>query len=94
MRMVGAICDITHYELSQFLKPGLTEDEVTAFGMEYLYNIPGMENVEDVIVSSGPNAWPNWRNHGDRFIRPGDLVIVDLAALTWNGFKSCVYRTY
>ena len=27
-------------------------------------------------------------------IRPGELVIVDLAALTWNGFKSCVYRTY
>jgi Xaa-Pro dipeptidase len=27
-------------------------------------------------------------------IRPGDLVIIDLAALTWNGFKSCVYRTY
>ena len=62
--------------------------------MEYLYNIPGMENVEDVIVSSGPNAWPNWRNHGDRIIRPGDIVIIDLAALTWNGYKSCVYRTY
>jgi Xaa-Pro aminopeptidase len=94
MRIVGAICDVTHYEFSQFLKPGLTENEVTAFGMEKLYNIPGMENVEDVIVSSGPNAWPNWRNHGDRIIRPGDLVIIDLAALTWNGFKSCVYRTY
>ncbi len=94
MRIVGSICDVTHYEFSQFLKPGLTENEVTAFGMEYLYNFPGMENVEDVIVSSGPNAWPNWRNHGDRIIRPGDLVIIDLAALTWNGFKSCVYRTY
>jgi Xaa-Pro aminopeptidase len=94
MRMVGSICDVTHYAFSQFLKPGLTENEVTAFGMEYLYNIPGMENVEDVIVSSGPNAWPNWRNHGDRIIRPGELVIIDLAALTWNGFKSCVYRTY
>ena len=22
------------------------------------------------------------------------MVIIDLAALTWNGFKSCVYRTY
>ena len=49
-----------------------------------------MEDVEDVIVSSGPNAWPNWRNFSDRIIRPGELVIVDLAALTWNGFKSCV----
>ena len=94
MRMVGSICDVTHYQLSQWLRPGVTENEVTAFAMEYLYNIPGMENVEDVIVSSGPNAWPNWRNHGDRIIRPGDIVIIDLAALTWDGFKSCVYRTY
>lgn len=94
VRVVGAICDALHYEFSQFLKPGLTENEVAAFGFEYLYSIPGMEDVEDVIVSSGPNAWPNWRNFSDRMIRPGELVIIDLAALTWNGFKSCVYRTY
>jgi Xaa-Pro aminopeptidase len=94
LRMVGAICDVLHYEYSQWLKPGLTENEVAAFGFKYLYDIPGMEDVEDVIVSSGPNAWPNWRNFSDRIIRPGELVIIDLAALTWNGFKSCVYRTY
>jgi Xaa-Pro dipeptidase len=94
VRMVGAICDTLHYEFTQFLKPGLTENEVAAFGFEYLYSIPGMEDVEDVIVSSGPNAWPNWRNFSDRIIRPGELVIIDIAALTWNGFKSCVYRTY
>jgi Xaa-Pro aminopeptidase len=94
MRIVGAICDVLHYEYTQFLKPGLTENEVAAFGFKYLYDIPGMEDVEDVIVSSGPNAWPNWRNFSDRIIRPGELVIIDLAALTWNGFKSCVYRTY
>ncbi len=44
--------------------------------------------MEDVIVSSGPNAWPNWRNFSDRRVRPGELVIIDLAALTWNGYKS------
>ena len=93
-RIVGSICDSLHYEFTQMLKPGMTENEVAAFGFEYLYSIPGMEDVEDVIVSSGPNAWPNWRNFSDRRIRPGELVIIDLAALTWNGFKSCVYRTY
>ena len=94
VRMVGSICDTVHYKLAHFIKPGMTENEVAAFGFEQLYNIPGMEDVEDVIVSSGPNAWPNWRNFSDRIIRPGELVIIDLAALTWNGFKSCVYRTY
>ena len=93
-RIVGSICDALHYEMSQYLKPGLTENQVAAFGFEYLYSFPGVEDVEDVIVSSGPNAWPNWRNFSDRIIRPGELVIIDVAALTWNGFKSCVYRTY
>lgn len=94
MRIVGAIGDALHYEFSKFLKPGLTENQVTAFGMKYLYDIAGMEDVEDIIVSSGPNAWPNWRNFSDRIIRPGEIVIIDLAALTWNSFKSCYYRTF
>src|ERR1700693_6266710 len=94
MRMVGAIGDAAHWECMKFLKPGLTENQVTAHLMKFLYNIPGMEDVEDVIVSSGPNTWPNWRNFSDRIIQPGDIVFMDLAALTWNGYKSCYYRTY
>ncbi|RUA21132.1 MAG: hypothetical protein DSY79_07830 [Chloroflexi bacterium] len=94
MRIVGAIGDSAHYECMKFLKPGLTENQVTAHIMHYLYSIPGMEDVEDVIVSSGPNTWPNWRNFTDRIIQPGDIVFMDLAALTWNGYKSCYYRTY
>jgi Xaa-Pro dipeptidase len=94
MRVVGAIGDATHWECMKFLRPGITENQVTAHLMEYLYSIPGMEDVEDVIVSSGPNTWPNWRNFSDRIILPGDIVFMDLAALTWNGYKSCYYRTY
>ncbi|HEY7997661.1 MAG TPA: M24 family metallopeptidase, partial [Pseudolabrys sp.] len=93
-RIVGAIGDATHWECMKFLRPGITENQVTAHLMEYLYNFPGMEDVEDVIVSSGPNTWPNWRNFSDRIIQPGDIVFMDLAALTWNGYKSCYYRTY
>ena len=94
LRIVGAIGDAAHWEFMHFLKPGLTENQVTAHIMEFLYTIPGMEDVEDVIVSSGPNTWPNWRNFSDRIIKPGDIVFMDLAALTWNGYKSCYYRTY
>ena len=94
MRIVGAIGDAAHWETMKFLEPGITENQVTAHIMQFLYNIPGMEDVEDVIVSSGPNTWPNWRNFSDRIIQPGDIVFMDLAALTWNGYKSCYYRTY
>jgi Xaa-Pro aminopeptidase len=94
LRIVGAIGDAAHWETMRYLKPGLTENQVTAHIMEYLYSVPGMEDVEDVIVSSGPNTWPNWRNFSDRIIKPGEIVFMDLAALTWNGYKSCYYRTY
>jgi hypothetical protein len=55
-RIVGAIGDGAHWECMKFLRPGVTENQVTAHLMQYLYNIPGMEDVEDVIVSSGPNS--------------------------------------
>lgn len=94
MRIVAAICDGCHHAISKFMQPGMREHQITAFAMNYLYNIPGIEDVEDVIVSSGPNSWPNWRHFSDRIIQPGDLVIIDMAAVTWNGYKSCMYRTY
>jgi Xaa-Pro dipeptidase len=93
-RIIGAIGDAAHWETMKFLRPGVTENQVTAHIMQFLYAIPGMEDVEDVIVSSGPNTWPNWRNFSDRIVQPGDIVFMDLAALTWNGYKSCYYRTY
>ncbi len=94
MRIVAAICDACHTAISHFLIAGMQEHQITAFAMEFLYNIPGIEDVEDIIVSSGPNSWPNWRHFSDRIIQPGDLVIIDMAAVTWNGYKSCMYRTY
>src|SRR5438445_189850 len=90
----GDIGDAAHWEFMKFLQPGRTENQLTAHIMQYLYSVPGMEDVEDVIVSSGPNTWPNWRNFSDRIVKPGDIVFMDLAALTWNGYKSCYYRTY
>ncbi|MBQ09968.1 MAG: hypothetical protein CMJ45_00255 [Planctomyces sp.] len=94
MRIVAAICDGCHTAIANYMQPGMQEHQITAFAMNYLYHIPGVEDVEDVIVSSGPNTWPNWRNFSDRIIQPGDLVIIDMAAVTWNGYKSCQYRTY
>jgi Xaa-Pro dipeptidase len=94
MRVVAAICDAAHVELTRFVRPGLTENQVTAHIMGFLYGFPGIEDVEDVIVSSGPNTWPNWRTFSDRIIRPGDILFMDMAAVTWNGYKSCMYRTY
>ncbi len=45
MRIVGAIGDAAHWECMKFLEPGITENQVTAHIMQFLYNIPGMEDV-------------------------------------------------
>jgi Xaa-Pro aminopeptidase len=94
LRICAAICDATHYEISKTIRPGLRENDITAHALKYLYSFAGVEDVEDLICSSGPNCWPNWRNFSDRILRPGDLLFIDLAAVTWNGYKSCYYRTY
>src|ERR1039458_467116 len=44
MRQVGAIGDAAHWEFMKFLKPGLTENQLTAHIMQFLYNIPGLRN--------------------------------------------------
>ena len=50
---IGSICDAPLRDV-QFIRPGLTENQVAAHGFEYLYSFPGVEDVEDVIVSSAP----------------------------------------
>jgi len=60
---------------------------------DFLYSIPGLKTWK-TSSSLGSHSWPNWRHFSDRIIQPGDLVIIDMAAVTWNGYKSCMYRTY
>jgi len=51
-----------------------------------------MEDVEDVIVSSGPERWPNWRNFS---IASSGLRARDHRprGAHLERFKSCCYRT-
>ena len=41
LRIVGAIGDAAHWETMRFLRPGVTENQVTAHIMQFLYSIPG-----------------------------------------------------
>jgi len=93
LRIAATIADSLHYEASRILKPGIKENEVVAELMKYVFSIPGIEHVENIIVGSGPNGWPNWRTFTDRIIRYGDLVLIDIV-IVWNGYFTCMYRTY
>ncbi|MEM2878004.1 MAG: Xaa-Pro peptidase family protein [Candidatus Hadarchaeales archaeon] len=45
------------------------------------------------VVASGPNSWMPHAGAGDRRIRKGDLVVVDLGA-TYRGYASDMTRTF
>ena len=94
LREAAAICDGAMQQISEWLKPGVRENEISAWTRKYLFEHPGIEDLEDVICSSGPFTWPNIRTFSDRIIRPGDLVFVDLAGVSFMGYRTCYYRTF
>lgn len=93
-RVLSSICDIVHYDTARYARPGLTELDITGYfryramqlGCEY-------ESVGGFCMS-GEHTSPNIRMAGHRMIRPGDVVYWDPWGLSWNGYKSCYYRSF
>jgi len=92
-RVAISIADCIHYEASKFIRPGMTENKIMAHLFDYAYSFPGLDYVETIIVSSGPNTWPNNRSFTDRIVGYGDLLFIDVV-IAWNGYHTCYYRTY
>ncbi|MGI0079162.1 MAG: M24 family metallopeptidase [Nitrososphaerales archaeon] len=92
-KTAAVIADAIHYEATKILRPGISENEIMAHLIDYAYSHRGVDFVETIIVSSGPNTWPNNRNFTDRMIDFGDLVFIDVV-IAWNGYHTCYYRTY
>lgn len=92
-KVAALVADNIHYEATKILRPGISENEVMAHLIDYAYSVKGIDFVETIIVSSGPNTWPNNRNFTDRIIGYGDFVFIDVV-IAWNGYHTCYYRTY
>jgi Xaa-Pro dipeptidase len=43
---------------------------------------------------SGENTNPYGWTFSDRMIRPGDLVYIDVDGASYQGYKTCIYRTF
>jgi len=53
----------------------------------------GSERIEFVNVCSGPRAAPHTHMDGFRIIQPDDMIFIDIGN-TFNGYKTCYYRTF
>jgi len=95
-KMAGAITDAAHWEVCKALKPGLTEWQVCGIAAKALFDL-GAEELEgpSFIADSGPNfGFYGIRTPTDRIIRPGELLALDINGVSFQGYRTCFYRTY
>lgn len=92
LRRAGRAIDRVHASVPELLRPGRTEAEV---GADIAARIvaEGHDQVNFVIVASGPNGASPHHETGDRRLAPGDAVVVDIGG-TLDGYCSDCTRNY
>ena len=75
------------------IRPGIRECDLVAIGIKALYE-EGDDHTEDLVCCSGYNTNPYGWSFTDKPIRPGDLIYIDVDGASYQGYKSCVYRTF
>ena len=93
LRMVAAICEAGFMAIKNTAAPGVSEQEVWGAAVEAILRRGG--TVEGGYLTSGPNTWPKHQaNTTDRILRPGDIMYADFYSATFQGYRSCYYRTF
>jgi Xaa-Pro aminopeptidase len=91
LRDVGAAIDAVHARVPELLRPGRTEAEVGRDIAELI--LEDHDEVNFVIVASGPNGASPHHETGSRTLEEGDAVVVDIGG-TRAGYCSDVTRDY
>jgi len=93
LREAGRAIDRVHAQVPGWLRPGRTEREVAADIAEAIL-AHGHATVDFTIVGSGPNGASPHHTAGDRVLRAGDAVVVDIGGTMPSGYCSDCTRTY
>ena len=93
VRQACMMAEAAFYDIKQNIHPGIRENELLGIGMNRLY-AQGADECQEFVVASGPRTNPLHIDFTDRQIRPGDMVIVDVNGNSFQGYKSCYYRTF
>jgi Xaa-Pro aminopeptidase len=91
LRAVGRAIDDVHAQVAELLEPGRTEAEVGRDIASLI--LDDHDEVNFVIVASGPNGASPHHETGERVLAPGDAVVVDIGG-TRAGYCSDVTRDY
>ena len=95
IKYIERACELTDkcFEyLKSFIKIGMTEKEI-AFEIERFYRLNGADGVSfDPIVASGHNSSMPHAIPGNRKIKDGDLILIDMGC-KYKGYCSDMTRT-
>ena len=86
------IADKTFAEIIKYIKPGITEKQISDRIKELLIELGGEELSFEPIVASGPNSSKPHYNDDKRVIEEQDLVILDYGC-RYKGYCSDISRT-
>jgi Xaa-Pro aminopeptidase len=93
LREAGQAIDRVHAQVPGWLRAGRTEAQVAADIGEAIL-AEGHATVDFTIVASGPNGASPHHTAGDRVLRAGDVVVVDIGGTMPTGYCSDCTRTY
>ena len=89
----AAISMEAHAEAARALEPGMNEFEIQAL-LEYTFRRYGADRPAYAsIVGSGPNSTVLHYNRDDRYMKAGDLLLIDAAA-SFGGYAADITRTF
>ena len=96
IRTAGSIAESAHWEVCKALRPGVTEWQMAGVTAKALYDL-GAEELEgpSFVICSGYRASHNVpAMPSDRIVRPGEMFIIDINGVSFQGYRTCFYRTY
>lgn len=93
IQRAAAISMEAHAEAARALEPGMNEFEIQAL-LEYTFRRYGGDRPAYAsIVGSGPNSTVLHYNRDDRYMKAGDLLLIDAAA-SFAGYAADITRTF
>jgi Xaa-Pro aminopeptidase len=93
MRITCGNSESAFAAIADAIRPGIRECDLVGIGIKALYQ-EGADHTEDLVCCSGFNSNPYGWSFSDKPLRPGDLVYIDVDGNSYQGYKSCVYRTF
>jgi Xaa-Pro aminopeptidase len=93
MRQSCAVIEACFQTVVELLRPGITEKQLYGEIARTAWR-SGADGLDGGHASSGPNSYPIASSCSERIIRPGDIVLVDVAEVSFHGYHTCYYRNF